>query len=161
MKLVQPTVLDLGVLALDMREDERRQWCAITGAAEYDADLAAQNFISAPGVKFCLLDDDGRPVAAGGYIDKGFGVWQSWMVGTDVGWEKHWRTITKEVRKVMQAMFDGGARRLETEAMEDRRAAHVWYVRSLGMRREGVHLGKYADGSTAVSFGRVRNVHVE
>lgn len=155
MKLVQPTVLDLGRLALEMRDDEKRQFCALNGAAEYDADEAARYFITLPGEKFCLLDDDDAPVAAGGYIHKGGGVWQSWMVGTEEGWTFHWRAITKAVRKVMQAMFTDGARRLETEAMADRVDAHRWYVKGLGMTQEGVHPARYADGSAAISFGRV------
>lgn len=153
MKMVTPTILDLTKLAYTLRGDEKRQWEAVTGLA-YDPELAAANFVATPGVKFCLLDDDGNPVAAGGYTDMGHGVWKSWMVGTQEGWDNHWRTITKNVRKVMDAMFAGGARRLETEAAADRKAAHVWYVRSLKMKMEGVHVAKYADGSDMVSFGR-------
>lgn len=160
MKLVKPTVLDLGRLALEMRDDERRQFCALNGLREFDPDLAAQYFVALPGEKFCLLDDDGNPVAAGGYVPSGPGVWQSWMVGTEEGWTFHWRAITKAVRKVMTAMFKDGARRLETEAMADRVEAHRWYVKGLGMTQEGVHPARYADGSTAVSFGRIADVHV-
>ena len=74
MNIVKPTVLDFGRLALEMRDDERIQFCALNGLDEYDADLAAQYFIGLPGEKFCVLDGEGNPVAAGGYVSKGGGV---------------------------------------------------------------------------------------
>jgi hypothetical protein len=73
------------------------------------------------------------------------GVWQSWMVGTQAGWDNHWRSITKGCRWLADQLFDQGARRLQTSALASRTWAIDWYVKSLKMtpcgvwKRYGIH----------------------
>ena len=155
MRIMRPTSVDLLELAANMTADERVQFCALHGTEEYDADMAAQSFIAMPGHKFVLVDDAGTPLVGGGYVEIGPGEWQSWMVGTEAAWRDSPLAITRAVRKVMRAMFDGGARRLQTHARIDREKAHAWYEKGLGMTCEGVRRMHYLDGTDAIVFSRV------
>lgn len=156
MRIVAPTVLELGLIALTLCENDQRHFCAMTGTKEYDHDAAARYLAGLSGPVFCLLRDDGRPVGAGGCEPMGMGVFRPWMAITTDGWTKHWRDVTKAARRAMDATFADGARRMETETLAGDAKAIAWYEKSLGMVREGFHPAKYADGSDAVSFGRVR-----
>lgn len=152
-----PSVMDLAWLAAHMREDERAQWCAVTGRAEYDADLAARTFAMTVGPMFCLYGDDAMPLCAAGFEEIRPGVWQTWMAGTPEAWETHWRTITKHTRRICEGLFaDGVARRIQTYALASRRAAHVWYSRCMGQTYEGLHRSFYADGQDAVCYARTK-----
>lgn len=139
-----------------MRPDEIEQYIALTQHDTFNPDLVALTFMNMPGLKFTLIDDDCLPVCAGGYHEVLPGIWQSWMVGTMDGWEKHWRSITKGSRWLMDGLFQMGARRLQTTALASRAHALQWYERSLGMQREGVMRGYGRNGEDVVMYGRVR-----
>lgn len=156
-----PTVMDLAWLAVNMRDDEKAQWVAMTGA-DYDADLAARGFAAIAGPAWCLYDDATRmPLAVAGLEPQRPGVYRAWMAATPGAWVTHWRTITKVCRRTFDAMLrDGSARRIETVALASRRAAHAWYDRGLGQRYEGTLDYFYADGQPAVIYARTR-AHLE
>src|SRR5262249_33098205 len=99
------------------REDEIEQYLAITGAKEWNSEVAAAGFIGMPGMRFTLLGADNMPACAGGYHEVSPGVWQSWMVGSCDGWEHSWRSITKASRWLMDGLFEMGARRLQTNCL--------------------------------------------
>ena len=141
-----------------MRDDEIEQHRAIVGGGEFNPDAAAIGLMAIPGaIKFTLVDDDSLPLAAGGWHEVFPGVWQSWMVGTQPAWEKHWRSITKGCRWVMDGLFQqAGARRLQTNALASRTQAIEWYERSLGMKREGTWRGFGINGEDVALFSRVR-----
>lgn len=147
---------DLLYLCKRMRADEIEQYLAITHAPSYDFRVAAVGMMNIPGVKFSLLGVDDLPVVAGGYEEVAPGVWQSWMVGTEDGWAKHWRSITKETRRLMDELLEAGAVRLQTTALASRTLAHRWYTKGLGMQYEGT-LRRMASGGRDVSmFARVK-----
>lgn len=145
----------LQYLSERMRPDEIEQYVALTGADKFDADVAAAAFMRTPGHKFTLLGPDGYPACAGGYEEVFPGVWQSWMVGSCEGWEHGWRSITKASRWLMDALFDMGARRLQTNALASRTRAIEWYERGLGLVREGTMRGFGAHGEDVAIFARV------
>jgi hypothetical protein len=157
LRLVRPTLMDLAYLAVHMRGDEIEQYLALTGADTYDADTAARGFAAIPGVSFALVAPDDLPVCAGGFEQVRPGVWQTWMVGTDDGWARYWRGMTKHTRRVMDALLAAdGNRRIQTNALATRRAAHEWYRRGLGMQDEGVWRSFGVHGEDVMCFARVR-----
>ena len=138
-----------------MRADEIEQYLALTGHAEYDPEFAAYQFMGLPGHKFTALDSDNMPAAAGGYHEIFPGVWNSWMCGTQAGWDQQWRSITKGCRWLMECIFDGGARRLQTSALAKRTQAIDWYVHGLKMKPCGVHSAYGINGEDVANFERI------
>lgn len=155
MRLVQPTMLQLLTLTAQARPDEIEQYEALV-AREWNVDDVANDHYNRIGVKFCLTTDDGTPVAAGGWDPIIDGVWQSWMVGTMDQWGRHWRSITKASRRVMDRLEESGARRLQTNALASRAAACQWYVKGLKMQPEGVMRGFGMNGEDVAMFARVK-----
>ncbi|MGH8173939.1 MAG: hypothetical protein ACREPX_12420, partial [Rhodanobacteraceae bacterium] len=129
---------------------------ALTGASKFDPEVAAVAFMRTPGHKFTILGPDNLPCAAGGYEETAMpGVWQSWMVGSPEGWDTGWRSITKGCRWLMDALFDMGARRLQTNALASRTKAIEWYERGLGLTREGTLRQAGAHGEDVAIFSKV------
>lgn len=153
--LAKPTMLDLLKLCSDARPDEIEQYQELTGN-EWLMDEVANEHYNRQGTKFVLLDGD-YPIVAGGWDLLIDGVWQSWMVGTMSNWGTHWRSITKYTRRTMDAMFEDGARRLQTCATAKRTEACEWYRRGLLMQREGVFRGWGVNGEDMVMYARVKN----
>lgn len=152
-----PTLLDFAFLARYMREDEKAQWCAMTGFAEYDAELCARSLATTQGLAWCLRDATSKPLAVAGFEPIRSGVYQAWMAGTPEAWASHWRTITKVCRRMADSLLgDGTARRIQILALESRAAALTWYARGLGHRFEGIHRAFYADGQNAACYARTR-----
>ncbi len=143
-----------------MREDERAQFLAVTGLAEFSPDVAAAALIDlaqkSQGFAFTVLQDDNLPAAAGGFHPAGEGVWQAWMAGTEEGWAQQWRAMTKATRWAMERIYEGGAHRIQTSALTGREKAIEWFERSLGFRAEGVwrHFG--IRGEDVAHFSRLR-----
>lgn len=155
MKIVQPTLCDMLQLCAQARDDEREQYAAFRGLA-WDAETVAVELFQKPGLKFALIQDSGDLVVMGGWDPVLEGVWQSWMVGTDAGWKAHWRSITKASRKIMDELFqNGGARRLQTNALASRAAACDWYVKGLKMEPEGIWRSFGLNGEDVASFARL------
>lgn len=134
-----------------LRADEIEQYEAFTGLV-WNAEDGAASFIAKPGPKFTILDADGMPAAVGGYEEVMRGVWQSWMCGTDAGWETCWRSITKGSRWVADQLLDGAAHRLQTNCLASRAKTMEWYERGLGLKREGVMRKLGVRGEDAVMF---------
>lgn len=147
---------DLAYLARNMRPDEIAQDLAMTGAAEYDPQQAILKMAAVHGPKFVLLAD-GVPVVAGGFWQVRPGVWEGWQLGTMVGWEKHWRAITKITRRLNDRMLaEPNVHRLQLYGQAGRDKTFEWYERSLGYRREAT-LSRYcANGDDAVLFARTK-----
>lgn len=124
-------------VCLEMRQDEIEQYLALTYADEYDHQVAARSFVNMPGMKFSLVDAEYSPYCIGGFHEVIPGVFQSWMAGTEEGWRKHWRTITKGSLWLQEKMFEHGARRVQTTALASRVQAIEWYERSLNLVYEG------------------------
>lgn len=144
----------LDYLCKHMRADEVEQYEALTGKA-YDAERAAVEMFQSGQIRYALHDGKGVPIVAGGYDPIIPGVWQSWMVGTQPGWEKHWRVIHRGTAWMIQQMMDNGARRLQTSALAKRTAACAWYEK-LGMRLEGTMPEFGVGGEDVVQFSITR-----
>ena len=155
MILVQPTMLHLLHLCSQARPDEIAQYEALVGR-RWDIDAVAVDHYNRIGVKFALLAPDGMPIAAGGWDPIIPGVWQSWMVGTMDNWDRHWRSLTKATRHVMDVLMDDGARRLQTNALASRTAACRWYEKGLKMRPEGVMHNFGVNGEAVAMYARTR-----
>lgn len=156
--MVRATPADIILLCQQMREDEREQLAAFFPGFDngFDPDEAARLLIpKTQGVAFTLLDDDSRPVCAGGWETVADGVMQSWMVGSMAGWEKHWRSITKGSRWLMDTLLESGVRRLQTNALASRQDACRWYVDGLKMRPEGIWRGFGRQGQDVAFFSRL------
>lgn len=138
-----------------MRPDEIEQYVALSGATQYDPEVAARGFMNIGGLKFTVLGTDFLPVASGGYEEVRPGVWLSWMVGSMDGWSTHWRSMTKGARWLMSGLFEMGARRLETRVLCSRTRAIEWYERSLGLVYEGTARKYGKNGEDVACFARV------
>lgn len=139
-----------------MRVEERRQHMLVMGGnpdeEDYNPMIAARGMLQLGGVAFWYVNDEKRPVAAGGYVDDPTmpGVWQSWMVGTEEGWGKYWQDLTKGSRWLISQLLTGGARRLETTVLAGRDEAMKWHTDFLGMRVEGTRRRYFPDGSDMI-----------
>lgn len=145
------------IICSQMRADEITQMLAFTGESEYDHEVAARAFINKQGPKFTLVDNDRTPIIVGGYSPVIPGVWQSWMAGTDEGWKLHWRAITKSSRWLMDALFETGARRLQTNALASRKEALQWYEKGLHLQYEGCWKEFGAGGEDVACYGLTRS----
>jgi hypothetical protein len=140
-----------------LRADEIEQYVALTGAREWNPEVAARGYMLVPGPKFTVVDSNGLPAAAGGFEQVIPGIWQSWMCGTQAGWDEKWRSITKACVWLMNGLLKGQARRLETLVLASRKQTCDWYERALGMHCEGEKRNFCADGSSALMYAKVRN----
>lgn len=127
----------------NMRKDEIEQHMQFFAAGapvkDFDPRIASVGVVNLSGVAFFGVDDAGHPYCAGGYYpDESVpGVWKSWMIGTEDGWNRHWRDITRATRWVIGKLLEGGARRLETNCISSRTDAQSWYTDFLGMKFDG------------------------
>ena len=152
--LVQPSLHHILFACDRARQDEIAQYEALVGPWE-PSEVAARYF-QRPGVKFVLLGADRLPAACGGWCPVIPGVWQSWMIGTDHGWQDYGRVLSRHCRRIMDRLLDSGARRLELAVLASRADACRWYEKALHMRAEGVHVGYGMGGEDVVTYARVR-----
>ncbi len=143
-----------------MRDDEKAQFLAVTGHAEFSADAALAWALGAlersQGYAVTILCDDNLPAAAGGFHPVGPGVWQSWMLGTAEGWQQQWRSMTKITCWLMAKLLEQDAHRLQTSALTTRVKAIEWFERSLSFQPEGVARGYGINGESIANFSRLR-----
>lgn len=132
--LADPCLPDYMYICDNLPEDEMRQFVAMSGQ-NFNSDEAAISCHMASGPKWVMLDDDGRPLAVGGYAPVRQGVWQSWMLVPESSWESHGTEITEHVNTVRKQMQKQG-HRLQTLVLSDRAKARAWYGR-IGLEHEG------------------------
>lgn len=138
-------------LCENAREDEVDQYEKLMGE-DYDPDVAATLFFEAGPWRTAVVGKNGYPACAGGYRMIVPGVYQSWMVGTPIGWEQDWREIHRATRWLMTALQTSGARRLQTSALASRTEACAWYEK-LGMEYEGTAKGYGTGGEDVAMYG--------
>lgn len=153
----EPRPLDIFRVCLDLDPDERRQIMALSFADEWDAEAVALSFANRAGPKFVLRDPDGAPVCVGGYDTVSPGVMESWMLCTPRTWREFAAEATAGCRAAMAAMFEhGGAHRLQTRCLADRKLAMRWYRRGLGLKQEAVMERYGRHGENVVLFAVTR-----
>lgn len=146
------TLKHLIYLCERMREDERAQYLALTGAREFAPEVAAVGFFNTPGLKFTVLGKDNYPAAAGGAEEVSKGVWQIWMVGGTEGWSGAWHSITRTGAWMVASLLkQEGVRRVQATCFAARAKSATWFQRCMGMTYEGTWK-RYAGNGEDVSF---------
>lgn len=149
--VVFPSVLDVYHVASRMRDEEIEQYLAATGLEAFDPDECTRRTLGIMGeFSFAILDLEGLPIVVGGYIETRDKVFQSWMMGSNEAWGKHWRTITKVSRRTMDALLSSGrAHRISDYSLCARNKAQDWYKGGLGMEFSHVERKWFANGADA------------
>lgn len=139
----------------DAPADERRQWEANTGLT-WDTDLVVRGMSRTPGAQYAALDAAGNAYVVGGMEPVRSGVIECWMLATETAWRDRYVQITRFCRRLVNQMLDNGIHRVQVYVLASRTDAMRWYETALGMTREGLHRGYFADGSDAISYAKVR-----
>lgn len=152
-----PSVLDIYHVASRMRDEEVAQYLAATGMEVFDPDECTRRTLGMMGeFSFTILDADGMPIVVGGYVEARDKVFQSWMIGTEEAWAKHWRTITKVSRRSMDSLLKSGrAQRISDYSLRARNKAQDWYKDGLGMAFSHVERKWFANGEDANCYIKV------
>jgi hypothetical protein len=149
-----PTLFDFIEVCYALPEDEREQFATLSGKP-YDPNVVAAQYFLRDCPKWVLCADD-KPLCVAGFDYVRPGVWQDWMFSTPAAWSPaHWRTVTKNVRKVMDGMLVKDAHRLQCISLKSRIQAHKWY-RVLGLVLEGELEGYGINGENALVFKRMK-----
>lgn len=156
--LTKPLLADYLFIAHHLPEDQQRQASALSDGSPYDPERFALAMACRVGPKWALVQQDGTPVAIGGYDMIRPGVWQDYLIGTVDGWKHYWRSITKHCNQVMAFMLKEEAWRLQCVALADRTMAHKWF-KAVGLEYEGTLRNYGAAGEDCFMFSRVRADH--
>jgi hypothetical protein len=148
-----PSVTEFLMVLSRLPEDEIEQYEAFTGET-FNFERVASIYSLREGPSWVVVIDD-RPRVIAGFDQLRPGVWQDWMFSTTEVWTDYWRTVTKVARRVMDAMVDQGAHRLQCVSLASRIHAHRWY-RPLGLQLEGTLRGFGVNGEDALMFARLR-----
>lgn len=154
LRLTAPLLQDYAYVAARMRDDERAQFCAMTGRPEYDSDLCARSAAGAAGPAWVYLDASDAPVLIGGFEPQRNGVYEGWHMAVTGAWEIHGHAFSRISIRLMRQLFANGAHRVQTCALRSRTQAHRWYE-AIGMHNEGLQARYFADGQDGVMFARV------
>lgn len=166
--LTNPFLADLVIIAAQLPDDQRKQIEAFSGVP-YDIDGAAVGNFIVPGPKWVVKVADSEeefaagnahPIAVGGFVPQRPGVWRDFLLATSEAFEgKNWFHMTRECRRIMDAMLRSGtAHRLECIVPARRldQRLEKWYG-VLGYHFEGIRYGYLADGGDAIAFSRVKH----
>lgn len=149
-----PKLVDFMHVCYQLPQDEIEQYEAFSGE-KFDPDAVAAVYSLRPGPAWVLTADD-KPIVIAGFDRIRPGVWQDWLLSTPVAWEKYWRGVTKYCCRVMDAMLQSEAHRLQCVSLASRIHAHRWY-RPLGLKLEGTLHGYGVNGEDAYMFARLRD----
>jgi len=128
-------MVDLLRICQDARPDEIEQYEAFVGV-EWHVETVVNDLFNRPGARWSLMEEN-MPLAVCGWEPVINGVWQAWMVGTMVNWDKRWRSITKLCRETIDIMFSiEGTRRLQIGVLSSRTKTCEWYIRSMKFHYE-------------------------
>jgi hypothetical protein len=148
-----PPLIDFLKVCSQLPADERQQYEVFSGDT-FNAERLAALYSLRAGPSW-VLTVEGEPICIAGFDMIRAGVWQDWMFSTPIAWSKHWRLVTKTSRKVMGAMLQSSAHRLQCVSLASRVHAHRWY-RTLGLELEGTLRGYGVNGEDALMFSRLR-----
>lgn len=137
----------------ELPEEEREQYEAFSGQP-YDVERMALSFANRTGPNWVLCTES-KPLCIAGFDYIRPGVWQDWMLTTPDCWTTHWRGVTKHTKRVMDAMLETEAHRLQCVSLRSRIHAHKWY-KVLGLTLDGPLPGYGAHGEDALMFSRLR-----
>jgi hypothetical protein len=150
LRLKEPNLMDFLLVARLLPEDERRVFARMMGAP-FDSDRAAARYFLADGMAW-VFDAPERPVAVGGVIPIGDGVFRTWFMALDRAWTEHGHDMTALVRGLIDGLLDDKlARRIETVTLPERSRARRWYEK-IGLKFDSTLPGYCADGADAVLY---------
>ncbi len=153
--IANPLLADFIRVCIEMPQDEREQLEAFTGE-KYDIDRAAVGNFMVYGPKWAIRAD-GVPIVVGGFAFQRPGVCRDFLLTTPAAWSKHWFSVTRICRRLMDDMLHTKeVHRIECIALASRTKAFRWYD-VLGYHKEGTLHGYCANGADAVIFSRVRH----
>jgi hypothetical protein len=152
-----PRLSDIWQMCANLRQDEIDKYMAMNSEPHWDFEQAARRFDRMIGHKICLFDTDGAPIIVAGWEPIVPGVFDGWMLGTEEGWDKHWRAITRVTRWGMDYLMASGAHRLQIMSLASRDKACEWYERGLKMRQEGTLALYGRHGEDVATFVRLRS----
>lgn len=153
--LRDPSLVDVALCAMNLIDDDRRQWMAFTGETGYDPNKAALACWSAPGPKWAVCDETNMPLAVGGCSLLRPNVYESWFLSGNELWETYPDDVTRITKQVVRGMIDSGAHRVQTIVLEDRKRTRAWYDR-VGLHYEGVLPYYGANGENAAVYAAYR-----
>lgn len=149
----KPRIGDWLHICHNLAADQIEQYEAFTGPYVADEVAVLGSLRQGPNWVLCA---DGEPVVIAGFDMVRPGVWQDYLLSNGPIWDRHWLTITKHVRKAMNAMLTvGGAHRLQCVSLASRLHAHVW-IGCVGFASEGTLRSYGIHGEDAIMFARLR-----
>ena len=154
--LERPNLIEFLQVLHKLPQDEK-DWWACTGGQPFDAQKAAAQMVVRDDPAWVLYADE-EPIAIAGFTEVRPGVWQDWMFSTPVAWTDHWREVSKQCRRGIDALLREGAHRVQCISLASRTEAHRWY-RVLGYELEGRLRAYGAGGEDALIFSKVRTPH--
>jgi hypothetical protein len=152
--LRNPNLVDVALSAMNLIDDDRRQYEAFKGDA-YDANDAAIQCWTAPGFKWAICDESGLPLAVAGCELLRPSVYQTWFLSGNEIWETYAEDLTAIVRKVKNLMLSEDAKRIQTICLESRTKTRAWYEK-VGMHFECVLPYYGVNGESAVMYAAYR-----
>lgn len=149
-----PTLIDIGLCAHRLIEEDRQQWTELTGS-EYDPNMVAAECWEYRGPRWVICTTtDSMPLAVAGIRRMRPYVGQSWFLSTDELW-KHGRAVTDITRKVMLETIEFQAHRIETLCLASRTKARSWYE-AVGLHFEAEFRKYGAMGADFVQYAVLR-----
>lgn len=155
---MNPSIQDFLDVAYNMREDEVEQYLSIVGKDKYVPEEFVKTMLQYMSeITFVLYDNDGVACCIGGLVETRQKVWQTWMMGTQEGWDNHWRSITKLSRRVIDDLLNSNmGHRVHCYSLHSRHKTHEWYRRGLGMDFESINHKFFADGQNAACHVKIK-----
>lgn len=150
-----PTEGDFLEVCLNATSEYRQQYEMLAGE-EFDPARLARIYPNIPGPQWAI-EEDGRTIAVGGFIEEDPGVYRDFLFSTPEAWAPGtWRGVTRLIRQEMDQMLRTCAHKLECVTLASRTKIIRWY-KLLGLTLEGpLHEGDVGRDSVLI-FSRVRN----
>lgn len=155
--LRDPTLLDVLGVCLTLPQEERDVYRVMSGQ-DFDPDAVAADLWNSGGPRWCMADEQGRPVVVGGFNRMRPGVFRSWFLATAEAWSQHGAEVTRITQEVIRGMLaQGEAHRLETVTLASKSRTRRWYDR-VGLQFESTLKGFGAGGEAAVMYVALRDM---
>lgn len=154
LKLAKPMLMDYIAICHQLPDDQRHQWAALNGEP-YDPETVALEVASRAGPRWVLVDQCGVPVMLGGFQMLAPGVWQDWLLSTELAWTRYPKAATRVCRQQINLMLETEAHRVQATCLASRQRVRDWY-RLVGYQYEGRLRRAAANGEDVVIYARVR-----
>ena len=154
MILREPTLIDTALCAMNLIEEDRKQWIEFAGEQYADPSLIAYECWSYPGPRWAICDEEGMALAVAGCRLARRGVYQTWFLSGNELWT-HGKRVTEVTQRVMREVLATRAHRIETICLESRGTTRAWYEK-VGLHYEGLLPYYGVTGANAVQYAIYR-----